>query len=366
MQLACGNSAQAGACRNYAHGGTLFRKALRPIVRRVGPAFSGKAEDQSQDSALQVTSVTSETDTAKPLYAAVGGLAGLGAVETLYLTLGKFLDVQVACPSEGCETVLNSTYASLFGLPLSLYGCITYLGVATLAAVCHQRQQSGESVPAALSSALLGGSAVLSTTSAILLYILFTKLNGQQCVWCFTSAALSFTALSCLLITMPRRQLQEALLPGLSFTLAAVLLLPLGLGVYDSQAEFELAYKDVEVTTKSTDQALALVTRLRQAGAKMYGAFWCVHCLEQKEKFGEEAMKSFPYVECYPDGWKRGIKIADVCDAAGVRSFPTWIIGNEVLEGGQPIATLEAKLDALDAAKAQTTSGGAVALAATP
>ena len=38
----------------------------------------------------------------------------------------------------------------------------------------------------------------------------------------------------------------------------------------------------------------------------MYGAFWCSHCYEQKLTFGAEAMKEFPYVECYPDGWKRG------------------------------------------------------------
>ena len=35
----------------------------------------------------------------------------------------------------------------------------------------------------------------------------------------------------------------------------------------------------------------------------MYGAFWCSHCLEQKEEFGQQAMKDFPYVECYPDGF---------------------------------------------------------------
>lgn len=60
-----------------------------------------------------------------------------------------------------------------------------------------------------------------------------------------------------------------------------------------------------EVTNESSDKAVTLAKRLRQAGAKMYGAFWCSHCFDQKQTFGKQAMSEFPYVECYPDGWKR-------------------------------------------------------------
>lgn len=45
-----------------------------------------------------------------------------------------------------------------------------------------------------------------------------------------------------------------------------------------------------------------LVQRLRDSGARMYGAFWCSHCYDQKQTFGAEAMAAFPYVECYPEG----------------------------------------------------------------
>jgi hypothetical protein len=37
----------------------------------------------------------------------------------------------------------------------------------------------------------------------------------------------------------------------------------------------------------------------------MYGAFWCSHCYDQKMDFGREAMAEFPYVECFPQGWKK-------------------------------------------------------------
>lgn len=50
---------------------------------------------------------------------------------------------------------------------------------------------------------------------------------------------------------------------------------------------------------------MELAKRLKAAGAKMYGAFWCSHCFEQKQAFGKEAMADFPYVECYPEGYHR-------------------------------------------------------------
>ena len=62
-----------------------------------------------------------------------------------------------------------------------------------------------------------------------------------------------------------------------------------------------------EVTTSSTDKAVQLAQRLRGSGARMYGAFWCSHCYDQKQTFGQQAMPEFPYVECFPDGWKKVI-----------------------------------------------------------
>lgn len=59
------------------------------------------------------------------------------------------------------------------------------------------------------------------------------------------------------------------------------------------------------VTTQSTDRGQQLAKRLKDAGARMYGAFWCSHCHEQKEAFGSQAMQDFPYVECYPNGFHK-------------------------------------------------------------
>lgn len=66
-----------------------------------------------------------------------------------------------------------------------------------------------------------------------------------------------------------------------------------------------LALQAATVTTQSSDRGQQLAKRLKDAGAKMYGAFWCSHCHEQKEAFGSQAMRDFPYVECYPNGFHK-------------------------------------------------------------
>lgn len=78
---------------------------------------------------------------------------------------------------------------------------------------------------------------------------------------------------------------------------------------------------------------MELARDLRQSGAKMYGAFWCPHCHEQKEVFGSAAMKEFPYVECFPGGWERGKEQAEQCTAADIRGYPTWVINGKKVRG---------------------------------
>jgi hypothetical protein len=59
-------------------------------------------------------------------------------------------------------------------------------------------------------------------------------------------------------------------------------------------------------------------------GAKMYGAYWCPHCADQKELFGS-SFQYAPYVEC---GIKGSHNEAQVCVDAGVKRFPTWVFAD--------------------------------------
>lgn len=286
----------------------------------------------------------------------MAALASVGVVETAYLTYVKLFDFgALVCPTNGCESVLSSPYAQLFGLPLSLYGMLAYGTVGVLAATAARQGSEGAAPEArqATVGALTGGVAALATTSSVLIYILQTRFGGTPCAWCYLSAALSTALAVTLGTTLSSRQLKAAALPGVGAALATAVFLYAGLpgggkgaAVYDDN--FVLEYQRPVVSTESSDRAVELARRLSAAGARMYGAFWCSHCLDQKETFGAAAMQDFPYVECFPNGWKKGEKVATVCDAANVRAFPTWVIGGKTIEGELDLDEVERELDRVE------------------
>jgi hypothetical protein len=67
-----------------------------------------------------------------------------------------------------------------------------------------------------------------------------------------------------------------------------------------------------------------------KSGAKMYGAWWCPHCADQKELFGF-AFQYVNYVECSAPGQRTE---NDTCKQAGVKNFPTWQFSDGSREEG--------------------------------
>jgi hypothetical protein len=56
-------------------------------------------------------------------------------------------------------------------------------------------------------------------------------------------------------------------------------------------------------------------------GTRMYGAWWCPHCADQKESFGF-AFQYVTYTECGIEGQPHSLN--DQCRKAGIKNFPTW------------------------------------------
>jgi uncharacterized membrane protein len=230
----------------------------------------------------------------------MAALAALGTAETAYLTVAKLTASDVACPVAGaCASVLNSSYATLLGLPLPLFGAAAYGAVAALAAAGAREAAAGRDLGPAPRLALAGGVGALAATSAYLMYVLQTSLGGAPCAWCYASAALSFSLAALLVVGLPARQLADAAGPGLASTAAAALLLYFGFAPVEGStaaggATFELPYNKPEVTKESTPRSVALAERLRDSGAQMFGAFWCSHCFEQEQTFGKQAMAGEP------------------------------------------------------------------------
>ena len=74
----------------------------------------------------------------------------------------------------------------------------------------------------------------------------------------------------------------------------------------------------------------ALAQCLTEKGAKMYGAYWCPHCQEQKKKFAA-SWKYVTYVECSLPGGRGQTK---ACDDANIEGYPTWEFGDGKRLGG--------------------------------
>lgn len=121
-----------------------------------------------------------------------------------------------------------------------------------------------------------------------------------------------------------------------------------------AQAKSSSRRKLITAVLIVTAFAVVIVVALRKRGsrldsfakcvaakqAKMYGAYWCPHCAEQKEMF-ESSFQYIPYVECGVPGSRDE---AQVCKDAGIKHFPTWQFADgERREGTQPLQALGAK-----------------------
>ena len=78
---------------------------------------------------------------------------------------------------------------------------------------------------------------------------------------------------------------------------------------------------------------------LKQHDVKMYGAYWCPHCADQKAMFSA-SFEYVPYIECGIQGDTS--KIQQVCSDAAIKHFPTWQFPpmGERVEGAMPLEDL--------------------------
>ncbi|MEA5534116.1 vitamin K epoxide reductase family protein [Crocosphaera sp. XPORK-15E] len=284
----------------------------------------------------------------------IGAIAIAGAILTAYLTITKLSGGEVACGAgdaknfvSGCKSVLDSPYALVFGLPLSLFGCLAYSSMATAAlGPLLVKPESNKSFRKQLDEwtwlFLLAGGTSMAVFSGYLMYILATELQSV-CYYCMGSAAFSLSLMG---LSIFGREWEEV---GQLFFIpivVAMITLVGTLGIYANidgpTAEGRLPIETTttapqppdgwKITTESGEAEIALAQNLTKVGGKMYGAFWCPHCYEQKQLLGEAAVEEITYIECDPRGKNPQ---PDACAAAKIESFPTWDIKGERLSGAQ-------------------------------
>ncbi len=244
------------------------------------------------------------------------GLAGLGVLLTGYLTLVAWFGEHPAyCGADSeCDIVQSSRWSTLFGMPMSLWGLLTYAILAGLAWRLRSR-------PSAWGAALLFACIGAGVSWFLTLVSIFEI--EATCGYCLASFALMNLLLVLLLLRRPSRMPGHAWRKALAFPVGAAIVLVLGLhlhfsGLFDPAAGPEDPYLK------------ALATHLQDSDARFYGAFWCRACREQKALFAA-SVDRLPYVECTPAG--RNGPLAAACVAQNVRQYPTWIIDGRRLTG---------------------------------
>ena len=102
-----------------------------------------------------------------------------------------------------------------------------------------------------------------------------------------------------------------------------------------------------KVTKKSSARALSVGLRLQALDAKMFGAFWCSHCNNQKQELGAQTVGLYKYVECDKDGANTDYKL---CREKKIAGYPTWEIKGNFYPGEKDLGELEALLTDIEVA----------------
>ena len=276
----------------------------------------------------------------------MGAIAAIGVVETAYLTIAKFTTGSVICPTSGCDKVLNSPYATVFGtVPLSLLGCLAYLSIAILAlAPKAVNPNTNKGLHSQLENktwqALFIITAAMVIFSSYLMYLMAFEIK-ELCIYCISSAVLSLSLFVLVLVGREWEDIGQLVFTGI---LVAMVSSIGALGLYNSVRSPAASVSSPgivapAVTTTSGPAQLALVRHLREIGAKEYGAYWCPHCHDQKMLFGKEAAALIDYVECDPRGQNSRAEICQAA-AANVKGFPTWEIKGQFYSGTQSLEKL--------------------------
>jgi len=256
---------------------------------------------------------TAESKSIPPLNIALLVLVTAGILLTSYLTYVAWFEDHPAFCSEGsgCDLVQASRWSTLLGIPMAFYGLLTYILLANI--IWNNRNKSNYGRP--LVFVAICGFAI----SAYLTIVSVIEIEAT-CPYCLASFAIITTIMVLAIAQRPTNwvnSVKEA---------SVVALLIVGVLHLHYSGLFSAA------AGPEDPQLQALAVHLDKTGAKFFGAYWCPRCQEQKEVFEASATR-LPYVECSSGG--RGSALTPPCAKEKIRSYPTWIIGDQRYTGLQ-------------------------------
>lgn len=288
----------------------------------------------------------------------IGAIATIGILETAFLTVAELsASAAEVCPTKGCELVLESPYATVFGIPLTVFGFLAYTSMAILAIaplfIDSERKKQLRARAENFTWLLMFGIATAMVVfSSQLTYLMFFEIKAL-CPYCIVSAVLS--VLLFVLTTIGKDWEDKGQLFFTGIAIAMVTLIG-ALGVYANVNEpvatsETVAGKTVvpgpsgrptpgigwSVKTTSGEAEIALAKHLTEIDAKVYVAYTCPHCHEQKELFGKPGLDFLNTIECHPEGKNAQPQL---CQQANITGVPTWGINEQMYPGVRSLEEL--------------------------
>ena len=269
-------------------------------------------------------------------------LSTIGLVDTGSITLKNWgLFNSLSCPGikNGCDTVLNSPWGTLFennqvNIPLSFAGVFTYLSILLLSIFLSLNIISPkEKLNKLIWWLIFLISCASSIFSFLLLNIMFLKIKAY-CFFCILSAILSISIFIISMIGAKFESREPMIYRGFIVALTVLIGGLIWSNNVDPSNAIDVSNNAEKVspaiTTSSSPQKVKFAKFLTDNNFKMYSAYWCPHCHDQKQLFGKKAVNELIVVECAKDGKDNQYKL---CKEKQIEGFPSWEINGKIYSG---------------------------------
>jgi uncharacterized membrane protein len=117
-------------------------------------------------------------------------LALAGLIDAAYLTVVHYREDLLVCTVGGCETVQQSKYSEIAGIPIAMLGILMFIAVLGLALARWRRPDLAENATMAIFTMVLTGTLYF----AYLTYVEIAVLDAI-CQWCVVASLITLAIL---------------------------------------------------------------------------------------------------------------------------------------------------------------------------
>ncbi len=272
----------------------------------------------------------------------IGILATIGVIDTGSITFKKWGWISsLSCPggTQGCDKVLDSPWGTIFevnnsAVPLSLVGLISYILILLLAIIPFLPLLTTKKLDSSRTGwwCLFFLSTGMTIFSFLLMGIMIFRIEAF-CFFCVLSTIISSIILILTVLGGGWEERRDLIIKGF----AVAIIIFLGGLIWSSSVDPNKENLSANgenipplIINQSSPDSIKLAKYLNEQEIRLYNAYWCPHCHDQKEMFGREAASHLIAIECAADGKDSQ---TELCQSKGITGFPSWEINGEIISG---------------------------------